>query len=119
LGRAMFEPVEVVRRMQQAFNARHHEGFLGLMAEDVEFRNPMGNSKFGLATAQEFMRANEEMGVHVETDGKERVDDDRVAVPIIMRMADGTELSAAAVFDVRDAKISLFWVVMDRASVGL
>ena len=115
----MFDPVEVVGRMQQAFNARDHGGFLGLMADDVEFRNPMGNSMYGLAGAEEFMQANEQMGVHVETDGTEHVDGERVAVPIIMRMADGTELSSAGVFVVRDGKIALFWVVMDRASVGL
>jgi hypothetical protein len=108
-----------VLRLTEAFNARDREGFLGLLADDVEFRNPMGKGARGMDAATEFWRANEEMGVFVEQDGPERVDGERVVVPVVMRMGDGTQLVAAGVFDVRDGKVALFWVVMNRAEVGL
>lgn len=60
-----------------------------------------------------------EMGVFVEQDGAEREDGQRVAVPALMRMADGTELRAAAIFDFAEGKVALFQVVMDRAATGL
>ena len=115
----MSGPAEVVRRMNEAFNARDREGFLGLLTEDVEFRNPLGKTMRGSEAASEFWDANVQQGVFVEQDGAERVDGQQVAVPTIMRMADGTELRSAGVFEVRDGKIAHFRVVMDRAAVGL
>jgi hypothetical protein len=57
--------------------------------------------------------------VHVEPDGPERVDGDHVAVPVLMRTANGTELRAAGVFDIHDNKVARFSVVMDRAAARL
>ena len=115
----MSGPAEVVRRMNEAFNARDRDGFLGLLSEDVEFRNPLGKTMRGPEAASKFWDANVQEGVFVEQDGAERVDGQQVAVPTITRMADGTELRSAAVFEVTDGKIALFHVVMDRAAVGL
>ena len=115
----MAGPAEVVRRMREAFNARDRDGFLALLTDDVEFRNPLGNTVCGSAAASEFWDANMRAGVFVEQDGAERVDGQQVAVPTIMRMADGTELRSAGIFEVRDDKIAQFHVVMDRAAAGL
>jgi hypothetical protein len=52
-------------------------------------------------------------------DGAERVDGERVALPTIMRMADGTALRCAGVFEIRDGKVAVFCVMMNRADVGL
>ncbi len=43
----------------------------------------------------------------------------RVAVPALMRMADGTELRAAGIFEFAEGKVALFQVLMDRAAAGL
>ena len=59
------------------------------------------------------------MGVLVEQDGAERQVGQRVAVPVFMRMADGTELRAAEIFDFAEGKVALFQVVMDRAATEL
>ena len=115
----MSAPVEVVRRLTEAFNGRDRDGFLGLLADDVEFRTPMGTSMHALSAAKEFWRENEEQGVFVEQDGAERVDGERVALPTIMRMADGTALRCAGVFEIRDGKVAVFCVMMNRADVGL
>jgi hypothetical protein len=112
-------PAEVVRRLTEAFNGRDRDGFLGLLADDVEFRSPMGKAMHGLAAAKEFWRANEERGVFVEQDGAERIDGERVALPTIMRMADGTGLRCAGVFEIRDGKVAVFCVMMTRADTGL
>jgi ketosteroid isomerase-like protein len=112
-------PTEVVRRLTEALNERDRDGFLGLLADDVEFRTPMGTARHGLAAAKEFWRANEAQGVFVEQDGAERVDGARVAVPNIVRMADGTELRSARVFEIRDDKVVVFCVGMNRADAGL
>jgi ketosteroid isomerase-like protein len=111
-------PSEVVRRLTEAFNGRDRDGFLGLLADDVEFRTPMGTARHGLAAAKEFWRANEERGVFVEQDGAERVDGERVAVPIIVHMAGGTEMRSARVFEIRDGKVAVFCVAMNRADAG-
>jgi len=92
---------------------------LALLADDVEFRGPMGKAMHGLNGANLFWDANDEMGVYVEQDGAERQDGQRVAVPVLMRMADGTELRAAGIFEVAEGKVALFQVVMDRAAAGL
>lgn len=115
----MSAPAEVVRRLTEAFNGRDRDGFLGLLSDDVEFRTPMGKSMHGLLAAKEFWRANEERGVFVEQDGAERVDGARVTLPTIMRTADGTELRCAGVFEIRDGKVAVFCVMMNRADVGL
>ena len=112
-------PAEVVRRLTEAFNGRDRDGFLGLLADDVEFRTPMGTAMHGLAAAKEFWRANEERGVFVEQDGAERVDGERVTLPTIVRTADGTELRCAGVFEIRDGKVAVFCVMMNRADAGL
>ncbi len=52
------------------------------------------------------------MGVFVEQDGAERQDGQRVAVLVLMRMADGTELRAAAIFEFAQGKVALFQFVM-------
>ena len=59
------------------------------------------------------------MGVFAEQDGAERQVGQRVAAPVLMRMADGTELRAAEIFDFAERKVALFQVVMDRAATGL
>ena len=116
----MPEPLEIARTFNDAFNARDQERFLALLADDVEISNPLGNRSTAHEGGQQFLAANIHLGVHVEPDGPERVDGQRVAVPVILRMGDGTELRPAGVFDVRDdGKIARFAVVMDRAAAGL
>ena len=85
-------------------NARDRDGFLGLLAEDVELRNPLGNTVRGSEAASDSWDASVQAGVFVEQDGAERVDGQQVAVPTIMRMADDTELRSAGVFEVRDGE---------------
>lgn len=112
-------PTEVVRRLTEALNGHDRDGFLELLADDVEFRTPIGTARDGLAAAKEFWRANDEQGVFVEQDGAERVDGDWVTMPTIVRMADGTELRSARVFEIRDDKVAVLCVGMNRADAGL
>jgi limonene-1,2-epoxide hydrolase len=112
-------PAEVVRRFREAFNARDLDAFLTLVTEDVVFRNPLGKAERGLDAARDFLAHNEQMGVSVEQDGAELVDGQRVVVPTLMRLGDGTTLAAAGIFEVRDGRVASFQAVMDRASVGL
>ncbi len=46
------------------------------------------------------------MGVFVEQEGAERQDGQRVAVPVLMRMTDGTELRAG-IFEFAEGKVAL------------
>ncbi len=80
----MSGPAEVVRRMTEAFNTRDRDGFLGVLGEDVEFRNPLGKTMRGSEAASTFRDANVQQGVLVEQDDAERVDGQEVAVPTIM-----------------------------------
>jgi limonene-1,2-epoxide hydrolase len=112
-------PLEIVRGFTNAFNKRDQDSFLALLTADVEVRNPLGNSTTGHEAAKQFLAANTHLGVYVEPDGPERVDGNHVALPVHMRMGDGTELHPAGVFDIRDDKIARFSVVMDRAAAGL
>jgi limonene-1,2-epoxide hydrolase len=113
------DPLEIARTFTHAFNKRDHQAFLAVLTNDVEIRNPLGNSTSGHEAAHQFLIANVHLGVHVEPDGPERVDGQRVAIPVRLRMGDGTELHPAGVFDIRDDKVARFSVIMDRTAAGL
>ena len=112
-------PAEVVRRLTEAFNGRDRDGFLGLLADDVEFRTPMGTAMHGLAAAKGVLAGKRGTGRARRAGRRTGVDGERVALPTIMRMADGTELRCAGVFEIRDGKVAVFCVMMTRADVGL
>ena len=112
-------PADAVRRLIEAFNARDLAALLALTTDDIEIRNPLGNALRGAEGVREFLRKNEEMGVHVEQDGPAHVDGDRVAVPTVMRLSFRTEMRSAGVFDRRGGKVTGLSIVMDRTLAGL
>lgn len=112
-------PPEVVRRWIEAFNARDLTGFLALATADLEIRNPLGNAFRGAGGAREFLTKNEEMDVRVVQDGQAHIDGNRVVVPTVMRMSDGTEIRSAGVFELRGGRVARLHIVIDRSAVGL
>jgi hypothetical protein len=112
-------PADAVRRLIEAFNARDLAAFLALTTDDIEIRNPLGNALRGAEGVREFLRKNEEMGVHVEQDGSARIDGNEVALPTVMRMSHGTEIRSAGVFALRGGKVARLHIVIDRGAAGL
>jgi hypothetical protein len=101
-------PVDVVRRLIDAFNARDVDRFLALCHR---IRNPLGNAMHGI----EGGRVNEQMGALVEQDGSASIDGNPHGAAPQPRH---TELKSAGVFEGREGRVARLRIHMDSASDG-
>jgi dihydroneopterin aldolase len=114
------DPLVPLRLLTAALDARDPDALLRLVTEDVEVADERaavaGRGRDGVLA---WLRENERAGVRIERDGAEAVTAGRVVAPVLLRLGDGRELRAAAVVDVRGARVARIAIVADRAAAGL
>jgi ketosteroid isomerase-like protein len=106
--------VLLTRLFIEALNARDVDGLGALVSDDVEFRNASGGRSLrGREALERIVRAAADARLSlVRRDGEEILARDgvvRISVPVV-EMVGGAEVHGAAIFEVRDDKITAFEV---------